>query len=454
MGVAVLALIVCASFPATSAPYGNGSSPLTTLHRFKGGGPSATVTKGPGPLVQGADGFIYGIGYQWGPGFAYPTLFRMDLAGNLSAIVRLKDIPLSMIQGNDSNFYITCVDDGNDPGTLIKITPTGIVSELHRFSGNRRFHMTDSEDGAEPSGSLVQGSDGALYGVTRRGGVHGKGIAFRITTDGSFTKLCDFYGDEFTGVQEPEGPLVIGKDGTLYGRAHTRFGSNDDGVIFRLTPSGTISVLRTFDDEEGRADCLILARDGNLYGTVARYHTYPADRTYPVSFSPHLFRLTTSGVYSRFRVYREQCLSFGETGSGAFFDAGLRILQGPDLNFYGYSSLDALFQITPDGKETPMYVFRHGLNNAAFTGDFNVTISVTTAPEGYLPDSLILAHDGYLYGTTTNGGSVTGGGTIFRLNYAPKPVTLVSNPGAVHPVSTPQPVRAATRKRKSKSRKP
>ena len=453
-GIAVLALIVCASFAATSAPYGNGSSPLTTLHRFKGGGPSVTVTKVPGPLVQGADGFIYLIGYQWVPGFAYPTLFRMDLAGNLSAIVRLKDTPLSMIQGTDSNFYITCVDDGNDPGTLIKVTPTGIVSELHRFSGNRRFHMTDSEDGADPSGSLVQGNDGALYGVTRRGGVHGRGIVYKITTDGKFTKLFDFYGDEFTGVQEPDGPLVIGKDGTLYGRAHTRFGQSGDGVIFRLTPSGAVSVLRAFDEEEKQADCLIMARDGNLYGTVTRFHTYPADRVYPTTYGTHLFRLTTSGVYSRFRVNREQCQTFGEAGTARFFDAGLHIFQGPDLNFYGFSSQDVLFQITPNGEETRMYVFRHDLSSASFTGDLNVTVSIQTAPEGYGPSSLILAQDGFLYGATGGGGSATGGGTIFRLNYAPKPIKSLTNSSAVRPVTTPKPVRPAAQKRKSKSKKP
>ena len=247
----------------------------------------------------------------------------------------------------------------------------------------------------------------------------------------------------------------------LYGRAHTKFGSDDNGVIFCLTPSGTISVLRSFDQEEGHADCLILARDGNLYGTVARFHTFPADTQYLVTYSPHLFRLTTSGVYSRFRVSREQCLTFGETDSDRFFDAGLQILQGPDLNFYGYSSHDVLFQVTPKGKETPMYVFRHDLNNANFTGDFNVTASVATAPEGYWPNSLILARDGYLYGATTSGGSAaddsqdTGRGTIFRLNYAPKPMMPVNqSDAAARSTAASKPVHPAVHKRKSKSKKP
>ncbi len=58
------------------------------------------------------------------------------------------------------------------------LMPAQMVTTLHRF---------DQTDGANPAASLVQGSDGDLYGTTQYGGAAGYGTVFKITPNGKLT---------------------------------------------------------------------------------------------------------------------------------------------------------------------------------------------------------------------------------------------------------------------------
>jgi uncharacterized repeat protein (TIGR03803 family) len=77
---------------------------------------------------------------------------------------------------------------------------------LHAFTG--------ADGGATPSGALVEGPDGALYG-TAEGGVQSRGVAFRLTLDGAYTVLHAFAG----GIADGDSPrgLILGVDGNFYG---------------------------------------------------------------------------------------------------------------------------------------------------------------------------------------------------------------------------------------------
>ena len=77
----------------------------------------------------------------------------------------------ALIQGTDGNFYGTTQTGGAGSncsaapaticGTVFKITPAGVETMLHSFSGSV---------GGSPYASLVQGSDGNFYGTTQTGG--------------------------------------------------------------------------------------------------------------------------------------------------------------------------------------------------------------------------------------------------------------------------------------------
>ena len=112
-------------------------------------------------------------------------------------------------------------------GVVFRINTDGIgYTNLHSFAGG-------SADGAYPVGSLTLGSN-TLYGVTSQGGASGKGVAFRINTDGSgYTNLHSFAGGYFDGAN-PRGPLVLNGQ-TLYGMTHeggmSTFGSSSYGFF-------------------------------------------------------------------------------------------------------------------------------------------------------------------------------------------------------------------------------
>ncbi len=114
-------------------------------------------------------------------------------------------IPVGLVQAPDGNFFGSAQSGGVDGGgSLFRLTPAGDVTPLHFFSG---------DDGRGPAGPLTVGNDGALYGVTSGGGLYGDGTAFRMTLDGTFQKLHDFSAAEGRYASS----LLLASDGNFYG---------------------------------------------------------------------------------------------------------------------------------------------------------------------------------------------------------------------------------------------
>ena len=98
-------------------------------------------------------------------------------------------------------------------------------------------------DATQPESGLKQGSDGNFYGMARQGGPTGMGNVFRISPSGVFTNLHFFIGPPNDGAY-PSGELVQGSDSNFYGT--TGGGGADDGNVFRISPSGNITNLHSF----------------------------------------------------------------------------------------------------------------------------------------------------------------------------------------------------------------
>jgi uncharacterized repeat protein (TIGR03803 family) len=78
-----------------------------------------------------------------------------------------------LIRAADDNLYGTAFAGGvNHLGSVFKITPSGLFTTVYSFG-------TMAGDGINPSGALVRGRDGHLYGTTSRGGSVGTGTVFR-----------------------------------------------------------------------------------------------------------------------------------------------------------------------------------------------------------------------------------------------------------------------------------
>ncbi len=196
----------------------------------------------------------------------FGVIFSFDPA--TSVYTKLKDFDNtngnypqgSLLQGADGKLYGMTESGGTRGfGVIFSFDPsTSDYTNLKEF---------DYTNGSNPMGNLLQTSDGKLYGMTPSGGTGGVGVIFSLDPSTSaYTKLKDF--DDANG-SSPKGSLMQATDGKLYGM--TSGGSRDNrGVIFSFNPSGSAyTKLKDFDNTNGgnpfRND-LIQAPDGKLYG--------------------------------------------------------------------------------------------------------------------------------------------------------------------------------------------
>ncbi|HEY2475334.1 MAG TPA: choice-of-anchor tandem repeat GloVer-containing protein, partial [Candidatus Cybelea sp.] len=218
------------STPATSAARArNASANESVLYSFENSPDGSTPTAG---LVQNSSGVFFGT---------------TELGGNHSS---------------------SCGTGGC--GTVFKMTPDGFGYRervIYRFGGPRNLR-----DGASPSGGLVIGADGALYGTTYAGGEYGQGLVFKLTLHGSRYRerpLCSFSGNDgaypFAGLTGGPGRILYGT--TAYG------GAGGGGTVFKLSPvGGKLTVLHSFGSPYSNgafpSGPVTLDADGAIYGAT------------------------------------------------------------------------------------------------------------------------------------------------------------------------------------------
>ena len=93
---------------------------------------------------------------------------------------------------------------------------------LHSFAGN---------DGNAPSASLISDASGNLYGTTMNGGPKNLGVVFRLAPDGTETVLHTFSGGNDGAT--PYANLIMDKKGNLYGTAESQ-GAYGEGIVFEI----------------------------------------------------------------------------------------------------------------------------------------------------------------------------------------------------------------------------
>ncbi len=255
----------------------------------------------------------------------------------------------------------------------------GTLTSLTSFTGS-----------AGPSAPLIQGTDHALYGTTFQGGANGKGSIFKIPPGGTVTPMHDFAASGNEGAF-PYGGLVQAPDGNFYG---TATGGTPYGVIYEITPTGTFSVVHTFNLIDGAIpySTLMVGSDGFLYGTAGvGGGSGSSGAVFKISVAtPHTFQLVHS-----FSAADKAGTPYGG------------VIQAPDGNFYGTTTQNAgsagfgaVYRVTPGGVFTLLHTFKSTVNNVV---------------DGAFPyASLVAAPDGYLYGVTSNGGT-TANGTIYKI---------------------------------------
>jgi uncharacterized repeat protein (TIGR03803 family) len=124
------------------------------------------------------------------------------------------------------------------------MTPAGDLTVLHTFC--LQTHCTD---GSGSTSGVIQATDGNFYGTTVAGGANfadcstygdGCGTVFQITPTGTLTVLHSF--DKADG-EFPQAGLVQGTDGNLYG-VTTGFPGIGAGTVFKIS-MGLAPFVRT-----------------------------------------------------------------------------------------------------------------------------------------------------------------------------------------------------------------
>ncbi len=263
------------------------------------------------------------------------------------------------------------------------------------------LHAFASPGAINPSASLIQATDGNFYGTTSSGGPSDSGTVFRMTPSGTVTVLHAFAGGTTDGA-EPQAALIQATDGNFYGTTSSG-GPSDNGTVFQMTPGGTVTVLHAFaggtTDGANPTAALIQATDGNFYGTTSSGGTS--------TFFGTVFKMTPGGALTILYSFTD-----GFTGGvpGAPYAS---LIQATDGNFYGTTVADqgihvaygAIFKMTPDGTATVL----NGLASYA---------------------SLIQGTDGNFYGTTISGLLSPQDWTAFKMTPSGTVTILASNVGA------------------------
>ena len=349
-------------------------------------------------VIEGSDGLLYGTTSTGGK-YDAGTVFKIDKDG--TGFLSLHDFNgaadgadgvaphASLVEASDGMLYGTTLRGGSDDfGVIFTMNKNG--------SGFRKLHdfLDDGSDGLLPSAPLLEASDGVLYGTTLWGGVYDalNGTIFKINRDGSgFEKLHDFNDDEDEDGIQPSVGLIEGSDGALYGGTN-QGGAYFEGVVFKINKDGSgFKTLHHFNEADGANvyGPLLQGSDDALYGTTQ----FGGESNFGT-----VFKINPDG--SGFET-----LHYFNRSDGENPEAGL--MEGPDGKLYGTTE--------SGGKHDSGLIFKVEKDGTGFqrVHDFNhARLSDGDNPSA----ALVQGSDGNAYGTTSDGGP-GGGGVVYRLAF-------------------------------------
>ncbi|HEX8817769.1 MAG TPA: choice-of-anchor tandem repeat GloVer-containing protein [Terriglobales bacterium] len=241
----------------------------SVLYAFTGGTDGAYPTSS---LLVDEAGSVYGTVSQGGRDcipYGCGLVFKLDKFGKRTVLHTFTNgddgaFPSSgLVWGAAGDLFGTTQEGGTGGyGTVYKLDSAGVESVLYNFTGGT--------DGGEPAGTLVRDEAGNFYGKTVIGGnlskcdyaQKGCGNIFKVDSSGGETVLYDFFNAPF----EDAGGLLRDQAGNLYGTSSECC----DGVLFKLTPNGTVHYLHLFLTETGSIPQagVVMDKAGNLYGTT------------------------------------------------------------------------------------------------------------------------------------------------------------------------------------------
>ena len=339
------------------------------------------------PLFEGSDGLLYGTCINGGT-YNRGCLFKLNKQGNeFQTMISFGATPADpqapaggVIEGSDGQLYgqlqYGSGPQGDNEGAIYRISRTGTNFQF--------LHLFSTYTLSNPIGQLVEGADGRLYGVTKRGRAEYGGV-FVINKDGSeFTSLLNPALYQFPGFT----PTLV-DNSQIYGVASNE--GSETGLIYRLPITGGAgSILQEITPTGGSPVeplALLDASDRWIYGLTDNGRTS----------SPYFYRMRRDGsAFTLLREFLRDATGQREPYTLSTEDTDGSVL-APSL-FAGTKGGGALVRLSRSGEYS-------------FAQDFGTSFQ---GPGPSTPGGVLRLTDGSLLGFSFNGGT-SGNGTVYRV---------------------------------------
>ena len=341
------------------------------------GGTNGSV---PNSLTLGNDGNLYGI--------ASTNFCRIETTGTITV--------LSGFSSSNRIGSLTLAGDGNFFGTasngIFLVSTNGLITKPITFDGTIGRSINP----------VTLSTNGYLYGSALSGGTENAGTVFRASTNGDWQVLFSF---EAVNGANPHAGFAMGPDGNFYGTTYG--GGFGYGTVFKITREGNESRLVSFDGSKQGAHpttALVLAVDGKFYGTTPEGGVggpYPCYN----DGQGTIYSIDTNGILTTL-------FSFNDATNGAVPRSSLTL--GSDGCLYGtatYAGMSCINQPGDVGQLTGYGTIFKITTNGVFT----LLNSFNDYYGEYPKAPPTEADDGSLYGTTASVGYAGGYGTLFKL---------------------------------------
>ena len=460
-----------------------GALGFRSIYSFK-----ASATDGKHPfgnllLVKSTNGTLtlYGTTYSGGAHNAGTvfSLTKTEAGGFSEALVHSfgggedGKHPRAGLVAVDGTLYGTTNYGGSKGnGTVFKIVG-GNESVIHNFG------VRDG-DGAQPVAELLAvPRDGAvwLYGTTYRGGSHGKGTVFKISTTGDEHVMHSF-GEGHDGAYPTAGLSLSRSAHEFVGTTNYGGGAHvgGDGTVFAIGFDGAERVLYSFtfrhgDNGQYPLGGAVVGPSGSYFGTTSEggpgcglkgcgtVFRVSCGNASPTCF--HSFPIGYGTIPKAGLILKAPIL-YGTTANGGPADKGaiFALLQGAFEGLHAFSGKDgahpvasladggnALFGTTVDGGDNNEgTVFEFALSAPTPSPGPTATPTPTPPPqppgvvyrfkqtgdEGNAPDTPLLHANGTLYGTTRVNGTGQCCGEVFELTRSGAHRTIYRFLGSAH----------------------
>lgn len=375
-------------------------NPETNTYTKKIDATSANGSSSIGGLAKATNGKLYGLMYSGGNGTnSSGVLYEYDPANNTYS--RKFDFTYdqstnfsatgyaprsTLVQASDGFLYGTTSFGGaGGRGTLFRYNPSNGIF-------NKRVDFNNAPEGRYPYAGLTRASNGKLYGMTNTGGSENSGTIVEIDpVTNSLSKRQDFTR---TLGSYPQGSLVQAPNGKLYGLT-TSGGANGEGTIFEFDPASANTYSNKYDFEsntsgESASGSLIVASNNKLYGMTGQGGANGAGTIF--EYDP------AANVFTKKADFDENTTGYGSVGE---------LTQATNGKFYGLNKYGGL-----NGNGFGV-LFEFDLASGTVTPRVSFNRTNGAEPSG----SLLQAPNGKLYGMTGYGGA-NSVGTLFEYDPA------------------------------------